>query len=527
MAIATLSFRNLLTGAVVAASTALPVQAGADTLRAVPHAQLEVLDPIWTTAYITRSHGYLVYDMLFGLDENFEPQPQMVDTWEVSEDGLEWSFTLRPGQKWHDGTDVTAADCVASLTRWGARDGIGQALFAEITEIKAVDDATFTISLSRPYPQMTDTLAKLSSNVPFMMPRRIAETDPNVPITDPTGSGPFIFSLDDWVPGEKAVYLRNENYVPRDEPTSLAAGGKIAFLDRIEWVSYPDQETAMQALIDNDIQYMESPSIALVPMLEGKEGVSVALADATGSIGMAVFNHEIPPFDNAGVRKAVISAMSQEAYMEAAIGNTDYYKICPSVYACGTTYATPVSDPSFVSSDMDAAKAMLAESGYDGTPVIVLDPVDSPVISAFTGVTLDVLKELGMTVDHQQIAWADLIERRANRGTDPQQAWNMFHTWWIAEDLSDPLRIAYSGDPEKGWIGWPNDPELGALRTAFLVSEDDAERADLAKQVQDRIVAQGNFAVLGQFFEPIAFRSSVLGLQRPIQMYYNLAIDAP
>ncbi|MHA6264354.1 ABC transporter substrate-binding protein [Arenibacterium sp. CAU 1754] len=522
------SFRAMImAGAFAAASVVGTSQASAETLRAVPHAQLEILDPIWTTAYITRSHGYLVYDTLFGLDENYEPQPQMVEDWEVSEDGLEWSFTLRPGQKWHDGTDVTAADCVASLTRWGARDGVGQALFAQINAIEAVDEETFTISLSRRYPQMTATLGKLSSNVPFMMPQRIAETDPNVPITDPTGSGPYVFSISEWVPGEKAVYLRNDAYVSRDEPTSLAAGAKYPFLDRIEWVSYADQEAAMEALIADEVQYLESPSTDLVPMLEGHEGVSSVLADATGSIGMAVFNHQIPPFDNAQMRKAIIAAMNQEDYMNAAIGNTDYWQLCPSVYACGTPYATPVDYPAFSTTNLDEARTLLEESGYDGTPVVVLDPVDSPVISAFTGVTIEILGELGVAVDHQEITWADLVQRRAKRSDAEGEAWNIFHTWWIAEDLADPLRIAYSGEPESGWIGWPNDPEVEALRAAFMASEDEAERADLAEQAQERIVQQGQFAILGQFFEPIAFRTSVLGLQRPIQMYYNLALQRP
>lgn len=520
--------RSLLLSAAVVASTMVATHASADTLRAVPHAQLEVLDPVWTTAYITRSHGYLVYDTLFGLDQNFEPQPQMVDTWTVSDDGLTWSFTLRPGQKWHDGSDVTAADAVASLRRWSVRDGLGQALMSRVTSLEADSEATFSMALSRPYPWMLQTLGKMSSNVPFIMPEHIAETDPFEPITDPIGSGPYRFSMEEWVPGEKVVYVRNDDYVPRDEPTSLAAGAKTAHLERIEWISYENQDLAIDALLANDIQYLESPSVSRLDRLVGHDEIVVAVTDPTGNVGMAVFNHAIPPFDNVEMRRAVVTGMNQEDYMRAALGDAvtqegePYWRTCASIYPCGTPYSTSVAAPSFVSGGLAAARAMLEESDYDGTPVVVLDPVDSPVISAFTAVTLELFEELGIAVDHQEMTWAELLERRVVRTDEDGPSWNMFHTWWIAADLDNPLDIAFSGDPETGWIGWPHDDELQNLRAGYLDAETEEDLAVLAAMIQERIAEEANFAILGQFFEPIAFRTSVLGIQSPIQMYYNL-----
>src|SRR5215510_678451 len=179
----------------------------AGTLTIIPHADLKNTDPIWTTAYITRNHGYMIYDTLFSLDEKFQPQPQMVDTWNVSTDGVKYTFTLRAGLKWHDGAPVRAADCVASIKRWGKRDGMGQ-------------------KLMEPYGLVLQSLGKLSSNVPFMMPERVAQTDAFTQIKENIGSGPFKFVQDEWVPGSKVVYVRNPDYVPRAEPPSYAAGGK-------------------------------------------------------------------------------------------------------------------------------------------------------------------------------------------------------------------------------------------------------------------------------------------------------------
>jgi peptide/nickel transport system substrate-binding protein len=521
------SVDRLARGAAFLAVMGVPMTALAeDTLRAAPHAELQILDPFYTTAYITRSHGYLVYDTLFALDEEFEPQPQMVSDWSVSEDGLQWEFTLRPGQLWHDGTAVTADDAVASLQRWAARDGVGQAMFTLVSSIEAVDEERFVISLTSPFPRMLQALAKMSSNVPFILPRRLAETPADVPITDPTGSGPYMLVLDEMVPGERVVYQRNDNYVPRDEPTSLAAGAKIGFMERIEWLYFEDHAAAVQALIDGEIQYLESPSTAMVDRLGSIEGITLEVTDPTGNVGMAVFNHLVPPFDNRRMRQAVIAAMSQEDYMRAALGpdGEDYWRVCASVYPCDTPYATPVADPIFVRGDLDLARRLLEEAGYDGTPVVILDPVDSPVISAFTGVTLALFDELGIAVDHQEMRWSELVERRTIRTAEDGEVWNMFHTWWIADDLSDPLRVAFSGDPQIGWIGWPSAPELADLRLEFLLSETELEAAETAEVIQSIVVARAHFAILGQFFEPIAFDSSLLGTQRPIQMYYNLAL---
>ena len=177
---------TLIRGSVAAAALAallLPMaghaQSAGKTLNFIPEADLKSLDPIWTTAYITRNYGYMVYDTLFALDEHFAVQPQMVETWTLSDDKLTYRFTLRDGLKWHDGTPVRPADCIASLERWMKRDVLGQTLPGVIGEMNVVDAKTFTITLKKPFPLLLEAIGKLSSNVPFMMPERVAKTDAN------------------------------------------------------------------------------------------------------------------------------------------------------------------------------------------------------------------------------------------------------------------------------------------------------------------------------------------------------------
>jgi len=179
------------------------------TLKFVTANDLKVLDPFWTTAYISRNHGYMIYDVLFALDDNLTVQPQMIDTWEVSQDRLRYTFTLRDGLRWHDGQPVTSADVIASLKRWGQRDSQGKLLMRVTDSLQEVNDKTFQLLLKEPFGLVLEALAKPSSNVPFILPARVAATPPDEQIKETIGSGPFIFVKEEWQPGNRVVYVRN------------------------------------------------------------------------------------------------------------------------------------------------------------------------------------------------------------------------------------------------------------------------------------------------------------------------------
>jgi len=520
--------------AAVAAALAIPLAFGGLTskaeaetvLRVIPHADLKNLDPIWTTAYISRNHGYMIYDTLFAMDEDFKPQPQMVDTWETSADGMTWTFVLRDGLKFHDGAPVTAEDVVASLTRWGARDGMGQQLFANIDTLVAQDDKTVVLTLASPFGLVLESIGKISSNVPFIMPKRVAETDPFEQISDYTGSGPFKFEADEWVPGSKVVYTKFEDYVPREEPASAAAGGKIAKVDKVVWQYFPDNTTAMNALMAGEVDYFEQPANDLAPLLAANPDITVEVNDPLGNIGFARFNHLLPPFDDADVRRAAIMAMKQEDYLAAAIGDPQFWMTCYSVYPCGTPLENDVGSDVMATGDIDAAKAALEATDYDGTPVVIMQPTDVPVLSAFSLVTAEKLRNAGFEVKVEAMDWATLTSRRALREPVGEGGWNMFHTWWIGADVIDPMAIAFSGNPDAGWFGWPTDEALEEARAAFAVAGTVDEKAALGADVQERLWAIGASAQLGQFFTPVAYRNNVKGLiKSPVQFFWNMSVE--
>src|SRR6202171_5345299 len=270
----TIASNITLSALALSAALALPSLAGAKTLTAVMHSDLRVIDPVLTTAYITRDHGYMVYDTLLATDSSFKIQPQMAD-WKVSDDKLTYTFTLRDGLKWHDGAPVMAEDCVASLKRWGRNDNMGQKMMDFTASIEATDAKTITLKLKEPYGLVLESIGKPSSYVPFMMPKRLAETPPGQQIKEQIGSGPFKFVQAEFQPGVKAVYEKNKDYVPRKEAASWTAGGKVVKVDRVEWITMADAQTAANALQSGDIDFMENPAWDILPVLAANKDLKI------------------------------------------------------------------------------------------------------------------------------------------------------------------------------------------------------------------------------------------------------------
>src|SRR3954466_5999630 len=385
----------------LALSAALTVcsMADAKTVTAVMHSDLRIIDPIFTTAYITRDHGYMVYDTLVATDSNFKIQPQMAD-WKVSDDKLTYTFTLRDGLKWHDGAPVTAEDCVDTLQRWGKRDGMGQKLMSFTASIEATDPKTVTLKLKEPYGLVLESIGKPSSVVPFMTAKRIAETPADKAISEHIGSGPFKFMQAEFQPGVKAVYEKNKDYVPRKEAPSWTSGGKVAKVDRVEWITMADAQTAVNALQSGDIDFMENPSFDILPVLAANKDLKVETLDKIGFQTVGRMNFLYPPFDNLKVRRAAFLALNQKDILDAMVGNPEYYKLCGAIFMCDAPLANDAGSETLVKgSGMAQAKKLLAESGYDGTPIVIMAPGDVVTLKAQPIAPAQLLREAGFKVD--------------------------------------------------------------------------------------------------------------------------------
>ncbi len=496
------------------------------TLRAVMHSDLKILDPIWTTAYIVRDHGYMIYDTLLAQDEKGEIKPQMVEKYEAAADGKGYTFTLRDGLLWHDGQPVTSEDCIASIKRWAAKDSLGQKMMTFVDSMSAVDAKTFTIKLKESTGLVLLGLSKPSSNVPFMMPKRVAETDPNKQIEDFTGSGPFIFKRDEWRPGDKTVYVKFDKYKPRSEPASGMAGGKVVKVDRVEWRAISDAQQAVNALSKGEIDLVEQPSHDLLGTLKKDPNVSVIISPPLKAQYVFRPNHLHKPFDNPKIRQALWYAFNQEDFLMATIGDEAYIKECKALFICGTPLASTKGMDGLLTSNAKKAQELLKEAGYDGTPVVLMHSTDLKVLTNLAPVAKSLMEKAGFKVDMQSMDWQTLVARRAKKDAPDAGGWNAFLTAWVAADVMNPVSTAYlNASCEKALFGWPCDVQLEKLRDDFAREADPAKQKAIAEAVQLRSIEVTPEIPVGEYVTPVAMRKNVKGfLIAPVPVFWNIEV---
>ena len=525
-----LSRRQVLGGAVATAAAvtlgapSVHAQKRGQTIRFVAQADLKVLDPVWTTGYITRNHGYLVYDTLFGTDEQLRVKPQMVDRFSVSADGMKYTFTLRDGLRWHDGKPVVSEDCVESLRRWGKRDRFGGFLMAHTGKITPVDAKTFTLELAERFGPVLDALGS-GARPAFMMPARVAATSPDEQIKEIVGSGPFKFVEGDWQPGNQAVYVRNPGYVPRNEAPSGSTGGKKVHLDKVIWRYGPNPESVAEALAAGEVDWWEQPPLDFMPKINQNPALRTFIPDPLGTQGWLRPNHLHPPFNNKKARQALLYAMDQVTYLALAIGPADYYRPCHSVFACKGPYASRAGAEPLMKPDLARARQLVKESGYDGRPVVVIQITDLVFLNYAAIVTRRRLESIGFNVELKTMDWStNLIER--NRKEPPDKGgWNLLHTWWTAADVISPaVHFGLSAAGPTAWYGWANIPQLEKLTTAWLRATDQAQRKQIADDIQKVAFDEVPYVPWGEWDNPTAFRKSVQGILKfSAPVFWNVA----
>ena len=504
-----------------------PLASAESVLKVVMHSDVKALDPIWSGAYITRNHGYMLWDTLFAMDENLQVKPQMVDKWEQSADGLTWTFTLRDGLEFHDGAPVTSEDCIASLKRWSARDSMGQKLAAALQEYKAVDAKTFQIVLKQKFGPLLEAIGKPSVVVPFIWPKKAAEAqDAFTQSENVIGSGPFIFKKDEWKPGEKLVYVKNPKYKPRAEPASGLAGGKVVSLDRVEWVWIPDPDTQLNALINGEIDYLESVSYDHLPILEKAKGVKVLTNKTSNQYGFRL-NWLQPPFNNVKVRQAVAYALSQDDFLQASVGDKRFYRPCKAMFTCDSPLASTAGMDGLIEGNTAKAKQLLAEAGYKGEVVAIPQPTDLGVIKPMALVAKAQLEKAGFKVEVQPADWQSMVAQlNSNKGTVAEGGWSGFGTSWVQLDILDPVMTPWLVSTcEKARAGWPCDAEMEKLRDNFIAAGTLAEKKAAADAVQTYAMQIVTHIPLGEWFAVWAVRDNieVPAVPAPITVFWGMS----
>lgn len=489
----------------------------------MPASDLSIPDPILTSTYITRNHGYMIFDQLYGQDDQFRAQPQMAEGHSIEDDGRRVTIRLRPGLVFHDGEPVRARDAVASIRRWATRDQLGQTILAITDELGAAGDRAIVFRLKRPFPLLFDALAKTSPPVAFMMPERIALTDANRAITEMIGSGPFRFLPVERMPGARNAYAKFEKYVPRDGVVSSTAGPKVVHFDRVEWRTIPDASTSAAAIQAGEIDAWEYPATDLLPMLRGNRDILVENPDSTGFIGLLRFNHPTPPFDDPAMRRALLPAIVQEDYMRSVAGsdtamwNTGIGFFPPASPMASDAGMAALTGPR----DLAAARAALAQLA--GLRVVLIGPADYPQVQVLTEMAADMLRRLGVDLDYRPTDWATVLKSRANRGPVERGGWNLFCTFLSGLDLMNPgVNFLLRGHGDAAFAGWPSAPALEAMREEWLAAPDLDSQKAIAARIQQQAFVDLPYVPLGQFFQPTAWRRSVQGVLKGPTLFWNI-----
>ncbi len=505
-----LNRRALMFGAAAALSAQAPgraqaevrAQSGAATrmVTAVLESEVVILDPHQTTAAISRTFGYHVFDTLFSMDSKGVVHPQIVDTFRTSPDQLAWDFTLRPGLAFHDGAPVTAADCVASLRRWAPLDSLGRMLLAATDTMTATTPDSFIIKLKRPFPLLLDVLGKPNAAVPFIMPQRILPAARGDRIKEIVGSGPFVFDAARWRSGDVMVLSRNERYVPRAEPADFVSGGKKVLIDELVLKTIQDDSTSAAALIAGEIDYMQYLPFDWLGKLEADRDLSVMRLSGVDMFqGNFRLNHANGPFADPEVRRVLWQLVDQDEIMQA-IGIPDRYrmKTCPSFWMCGA----PLESGAGVDAarfSIEGARQALGRTSYRGEPVIMLQ-VGASISQTAGDVLADHMKAAGFTVEPQVMDWGTVLARRAKR-----DGWSLFPVYSNGIDMESPLTHFYVANNCADYPGWSCDAAMMRLLEDFADARDAAARRTIADQIQTAAYRLTPSVMWGQFARPAGY----------------------
>ena len=511
-----------------AASLALPGVSraqGSKVLKFVPQADLTLLDPVFNTALVTRTHGMLVFDQLYGLDENFNVQPQMVEGHVVEDDGKTWKITLREGMTFHDGTPVLARDCIASIDRWMQADVLARSIRAITVEMQPLSDRVIQIRLRKPFPLLPTALAKPSSFCP-VMPERLASLPPTTQVTEVIGSGPFRWVAAERLPGSRAVYERYTAYKPRPDGTpSFLAGPKIAHLDRVEWHTLPDAATAAAALQQGEVDWWENPTPDLLPLLRRNAGIRIEVKDKAGTLAMIRFNHLQPPFDNPAIRRAFLAGINQTDYMTAVMGSDpNSWNARCGFFVPGSPLASEAGLEAMNGApDYDKVRRDLEAAGYKGERVVLMVPTDFPALNAQSELAGDMFRRVGINLDYQTSDWGSVASRLPNQGGLDKGGWSAWANIIPGVIALNPATQSYVRGPGKaGTYGWPDMPKVEALRDQFMDAQDPAEQKRLTRELQIQAFQDVPYLPTGAYYQPTAFRRNVTDIPNGFPLFHNV-----
>jgi peptide/nickel transport system substrate-binding protein len=492
----------------------------------IPQADLALLDPVQSSALVSRNHGLMVFDTLYGMDGSFSIQPQMAAGHVVEDDGRRWTITLRDDLLFHDGTPVRARDAVASIKRWWQLDILGKHLATVTDELSAPTDKTIQFRLKQAFPSLPFALGK-PSRCCFIMPERLAQTDISKQVTEMIGSGPFRFRAEERMAGQRAVYEKFAGYVPRQGEPSFTAGAKVVHVDRVEWHTLPDASTAAAALRVGEMDWWEQPTPDLLPLLKSSRSVRVQVKDKGGYLALLQFNHLQPPFNNPAIRRAFLAGVNQADYMTAVMGDDrSLWKDNVGFFLPDSPLANNVGMEALTTPrSVDAVKRALNAAGYNGEKVVFLVPTDLPALNAASEIAADMFRRSGVNLDYQALDWGTVLPRLSSQQPVDRGGWSVWCNYAPGILGINPVSHTFlRGIGAAGFsaAGWPTSAALERYRDSFMSTTDLTEQKQIIEAMQRQAFEDVPYIPLGFYYQPTAYRANLTDMVDGVPVFWNL-----
>ena len=497
------------------------------TLNYVPQGSIKIIDPIATGAIVTGTVGRHAYDQLFWRDRNYNIFPQMLDSWEISEDGTAYTFKVRAGQTFHNGDPLRMVDIAESHNRFARVDPLGRQLLGISAGNEGVEtpeqrfnqtlnemDNTITMQFEQPTAMVLEFLAQLDPRQPSIMHEDIWQLSPGEPVQDAIGTGAYMMTR--WIPQERLVFEKFPDYSPNaGEAWDFTKGEITQYLDGFIALDIPDHATRVAALQTGEVDVLDDFRLDLAFTLEGNPNIEWSpIRD--GNYGVHAFNFRHPPFDNTDAgrlaRRAVYAAAPNDQIMQAAVGEQQFWTECYIEIHCGTPWKTQVADDiqeegiKTFGGNLDLARSILDEAAaldpmIKDYPVRLIAASDMPFMPEAGLVMHEALKDVGFTkVELVSLDWASRIALTASDGP-----WEIATSWSNFANGLNPLAPSMASDGSGGW----EEPRITELRDQFLV-ETDPEKLQTLFDDMNRVLYDNPARVWHFMFSPPrAIRSDV------------------
>ena len=439
------------------------------TLKVVIDADPPTIDPHASSTTLAFVVGYHVFEKLYSLDESLKPIPMLArDLPTISADKLVYTIPLRQGVKFHNGADLTIQDVVASLTRWGSMSKYGKTIFKNVASVKAVDQSTVEISLTKPMGITLSFLATLHGGA-FIYPKELCEKYSGKPLGEYVGTGPFRFA--EWRPNQYIKLLRYENYLPVETPTTGFGGKKVAYVDELQFIPISDEAVRLTSVEGGEYQFSDFVPVDEYDRLKKEDKVQVLPSKPRAWFAFN-FNKRAGIMSNQKMRHAFLITLKMGDILASGYGNEAFWRADPSIMLKEQVWWSDIGKDKYNQGNIPEAMKLLKEAGYKGEKISWMS---GPLEYNLSLAAKNQLEKAGFNIDLQSMEWATLSDRRKN-----PKLWDVFSTGMTLKP--DPSMFAALNP---AYAGWWESAELKTLMDRLITETDFQKRYAVMEGIQE------------------------------------------